>query len=52
MLDLPLDDAGACGEPLEDLVQRRALARAALSELSELPTRQREALVASAFPTV
>ncbi len=47
--DLPLDDAAACGEPLEDLVQRRALARAALSELSELPTRQREALVATAL---
>ena len=47
--DVPLDDVAACGEPLEDVVQRRAVALSALSELNDLPTRQREALVATAL---
>ncbi len=47
--EVPLDDVSACGESLEDVVQRRAVALAALSELNALPTRQREALVATAL---
>ena len=47
--EVPLDDVSACGEPLEDLVQRRAVALSALSELNALPERQREALVATAL---
>jgi RNA polymerase sigma factor (sigma-70 family) len=47
--DVPLDDVAVCGEPLEDVVQRRAVALSALSELSDLPTRQRQALVATAL---
>ena len=47
--EVPLDDVSACGEPLEDLVQRRAVALSALAELNALPERQREALVATAL---
>src|SRR5262249_42871434 len=47
--ELSLDDVAPFGEPLEDVVQRRAVARDALSELSRLPARQREALVATAL---
>jgi RNA polymerase sigma factor (sigma-70 family) len=39
----------AAGEPLEELVTRRATARAALTELSELPAQQRDALVSTAL---
>ena len=47
--EVPLDAVSACGESLEDVVQRRAVALAALSELNALPGRQREALVATAL---
>jgi RNA polymerase sigma factor (sigma-70 family) len=48
-LEAPLDDGAVVSESLEDLVQRRATARAVLSELSGLPGRQRDALVNSAL---
>jgi RNA polymerase sigma factor (sigma-70 family) len=48
-IHVPLDDVAACGEPLEDVVQRRAIALSALSELNGLPSRQREALVETAL---
>jgi RNA polymerase sigma factor (sigma-70 family) len=41
----PLDSATASAETLEDIVQQRALALAALSELGRLPHRQRQAMV-------
>jgi RNA polymerase sigma factor (sigma-70 family) len=47
--DLPLDDAVVVAEPLEDVVQRRATALSALTELGRLPERQRDALVAVAL---
>jgi RNA polymerase sigma factor (sigma-70 family) len=47
--DLPLEDLPATGEPLEDQVQRRTLALTALSELAQLPSRQRDALVGTAL---
>jgi RNA polymerase sigma factor (sigma-70 family) len=47
--DLPLDDVVVSGEPLEDIVQRRARALSAVTELSRLPERQRDALVAIAL---
>ena len=40
-----LDDVSIIGEPLEDVVQERAMAISALSEVGRLPERQREALV-------
>jgi RNA polymerase sigma factor (sigma-70 family) len=47
-LEAPLDPAAAYGEPLEDTVQLRATAHAALTELSALPERQRDALLSTA----
>jgi RNA polymerase sigma factor (sigma-70 family) len=46
--EAPLHDASAHGEPLEELVERRATARATLTEISALPERQRDALVDTA----
>ena len=43
--DASLDEVSATGEPLEDVVQERALALNALFEVGRLPDRQREALV-------
>jgi RNA polymerase sigma factor (sigma-70 family) len=48
-IDAPLEEAAAGGEPLEVVVQQRAHALAALSGLSRLPRRQREALVGTAL---
>jgi RNA polymerase sigma factor (sigma-70 family) len=47
-IDAPLDAMVADGETLEDTVQRRASAHAALAELSALPDRQRDALLGTA----
>jgi RNA polymerase sigma factor (sigma-70 family) len=47
-IDAPLAAAVAYGEPLEDMVQRRATVRATLAELSYLPDRQRDALLSTA----
>ena len=47
-IDAPLDALVADGETLEDTVQRRATAHAALAELSALPDRQRDALLGTA----
>ena len=47
-VDVPLEAAGAYGEPLEDTVQRRATAHATLAQLSALPDRQRDALLNTA----
>jgi RNA polymerase sigma factor (sigma-70 family) len=47
--EAPLDEDERCGESLEDLVQRRATAREALTEMSALPERQRDALVSTAL---
>src|ERR1700749_4871251 len=47
-IDAPLDALVADGETLEDTVQRRATAHAALAELSALPDRQRDALLRTA----
>ena len=47
-VDAPLEAAVAYGEPLEDTVQRRAIAHATLAELSALPDRQRDALLGTA----
>jgi RNA polymerase sigma factor (sigma-70 family) len=47
--EAPLDEMTASGPPLEDLVQQRALAMSAMSEISRLPERQRDALVGSAL---
>ena len=47
-VDAPLDATVAHGETLEDTVQRRATAHAALAELSALPDRQRDALLGTA----
>jgi RNA polymerase sigma factor (sigma-70 family) len=48
-IEAPLPDEVSGGEFLEELVQRRATVCAALSELSALPTRQRDALVSTAL---
>jgi RNA polymerase sigma factor (sigma-70 family) len=48
-IEAPLPDEAVGAESLEELVQRRATVRAALSELNALPTRQREALVSTAL---
>ncbi len=47
-VDASLEDIAICGEPLEETVQRRATARAALTELRALPDRQRDALLRTA----
>lgn len=47
--EAPLDEMTASGPALEDLVQQRALAMNAMSEISRLPQRQRDALVGSAL---
>ncbi len=47
--EAPLDEMTASGPALEDLVQQRALAMSAMSEISRLPERQRDALVGSAL---
>ena len=41
----PLDSATLSSETVEDVVQQRALAMSALTELSRLPARQRQAMV-------
>ncbi|HEY2770329.1 MAG TPA: RNA polymerase sigma factor [Solirubrobacteraceae bacterium] len=43
--DAPLDEESITSAPLEDVMQERALALSALSELGRLPDRQRQALV-------
>jgi RNA polymerase sigma factor (sigma-70 family) len=47
--EAPLDEVTASGPALEDVVQQRALALSAMSEISRLPDRQRDALVGSAL---
>jgi RNA polymerase sigma factor (sigma-70 family) len=47
--EAPLDEMAASGPALEDVVQQRALAMSAMSEISRLPERQRDALVGSAL---
>jgi len=47
--EAPLDEMTASGPALEDLVAQRALAMSAMSEISRLPERQRDALVGSAL---
>jgi RNA polymerase sigma factor (sigma-70 family) len=47
-IEAPLEATVACGETLEDTVARRAIAHAALAELSALPDRQRAALLGTA----
>ncbi|HTU98786.1 MAG TPA: RNA polymerase sigma factor [Solirubrobacteraceae bacterium] len=47
-IDAPLDAVVEGGETLEDTVQRRAAAHAALAELRALPDRQRDALLGTA----
>jgi RNA polymerase sigma factor (sigma-70 family) len=42
---VPLDGATASAETIEDVVQERALAMTALTELARLPARQRQAMV-------
>jgi RNA polymerase sigma factor (sigma-70 family) len=48
-LCMPLDGATASGESVEDVVQRRVLAKNALAELARLPERQRQAIVGTAL---
>jgi RNA polymerase sigma factor (sigma-70 family) len=48
-VEAPLQDESISGEALEDVVQRRATARAVLTELSALPQRQRDAMVDTAL---
>lgn len=50
--DIPLDDVVTAGEPLEDVVERRAAALGAVTELARLPQRQRDALVSIAIDGV
>jgi RNA polymerase sigma factor (sigma-70 family) len=47
--EAPLDEMTAAGPALEDVVQQRALAMSAMSEISRLPERQRDALVGAAL---
>jgi RNA polymerase sigma factor (sigma-70 family) len=47
--EAPLDEMTPSGPVLEEVVQQRALAMSALSEISRLPQRQRDALVGSAL---
>lgn len=48
-LCVPLDGTIATADTLEDVVQQRAMAMTALSELARLPTRQRQAMVGTAL---
>src|SRR6478736_5768690 len=45
-VEVPLDDLALATEPVEDAVERRAMAMTAVSELARLPQRQRDALLA------
>src|SRR5581483_11673924 len=47
--DVSLDEVSVVGEPLEVLVEQRATAFTAMSELARLPERQRIALVGTAL---
>jgi RNA polymerase sigma factor (sigma-70 family) len=47
-MSAPLESAMAAADTVEDVVLRRALARSTLSELAQLPARQREAMVGTA----
>jgi RNA polymerase sigma factor (sigma-70 family) len=49
---IPLDDVVTAGEPLEDIVERRAAALGAVTELRRLPERQRDALMSIAIDGV
>ncbi len=46
---VPLDRATASGHTLEDVVQQRALAMSALSEIARLPAHQRQAMIGTAL---
>ncbi len=46
---LPLDQATASADTLEDVVLQRALAMSTLSEIARLPARQRQAMVGTAL---
>jgi RNA polymerase sigma factor (sigma-70 family) len=46
---VPLDGTTASGSVLEDVVQQRAMAMTALSEIARLPARQRQAMVGTAL---
>ena len=46
---VPLDGATAGGETVEDIVQQRATAIGALTEMARLPSRQRQAIVGTAL---
>jgi len=46
---VPLDGATASAETVEEVVQQRALAKSALTELARLPERQRRAMVDTAL---
>ncbi len=46
---VPLDGTTASGNVVEDIVQQRALAMSALSEIARLPSRQREAMIGTAL---
>ncbi|MBV8999339.1 MAG: RNA polymerase sigma factor [Solirubrobacterales bacterium] len=48
-LCVPLDGATASAETVEDVVQQRAIAMSALSEMARLPARQRQAMVNTAL---
>ena len=48
-LCVPLDGAAASASSVEDVVQQRVLAVTALSELSRLPDRQRQAMIGTAL---
>jgi RNA polymerase sigma factor (sigma-70 family) len=49
VVEVELEAASVASEPLEDASQRRLLALDALSSIAALPTRQRDALVATAL---
>jgi RNA polymerase sigma factor (sigma-70 family) len=46
---VPLDGTAAMEDSLEEVVQQRALAMTALSELARLPARQRQAMIGTAL---
>jgi RNA polymerase sigma factor (sigma-70 family) len=46
---IPLERATASAPALEDVVQQRALAMSALSEIARLPARQRQAMIGTAL---
>jgi RNA polymerase sigma factor (sigma-70 family) len=48
-LCVPLDGTTASASILEEVVQQRALARTALSEIARLPARQRQAMIGTAL---